>query len=501
MINRWNLLATIWWKKISYNWFRWVYHNSELWLISLSNDWEEWITMSDDVVWWGGFMANNLFQRGNNYAFTNSGTIQTSSTKVSASNYWPYYYDNKLYSYYGREYPLNNNLNLRWWVTWTSLAMKWPCSEWYHIPTKDEMASLDTIMMAIWATYWPAWTSWSYYYYLKMPYSWWLTEYVWQWQINQRWIYWKYWTTTAEYYESQYYWTNLYFNQLWFYQNWHGVSLMSWWEGSNIRPFKNTPVSPDSTWTIIYDWSGHAENAWIFWNESLWLISLSNDWETRVTIADKNLWATQVRNYWDDLTSENCWWYFERWNNYMFPFSWECETDTSITVDASNYWPYYSSSTYITVESGEKERETSWNRNMRWWVTGTMEAMRWPCQEWYHVPSSAEWKRVLFFLWIEEWTVTSEVASNLSNALKLYNSWYRMEWWSSTTYYNSLSLLRTSDYWCCFKLQIRWNSSKIYIDDESHGRNLDIATNQAWIPIRPFKNEPVVPDNTREKLL
>ena len=33
---------------------------------------------------------------------------------------------------------------------------------------------------------------------------------------------------------------------------------------------------------------------WIFWNQNDWLISISSDWSTSLTMQDKNVWATQV---------------------------------------------------------------------------------------------------------------------------------------------------------------------------------------------------------------
>ena len=55
---------------------------------------------------------------------------------------------------------------------------------------------------------------------------------------------------------------------------------------------------------------------WIYYNENLWLISYSVDWQNWITIADKNLWATQVYNYWDVMTEANCWKFYQWWNNY-----------------------------------------------------------------------------------------------------------------------------------------------------------------------------------------
>ena len=142
---------------------------------------------------------------------------------------------------------------------------------------------------------------------------------------------------------------------------WH-VSAM----GLSIRPFKNAPVTPDSSRTVLYQWTW---SAGVYHNSTLWLISISGDGTTRYTIADKNLWATQVWNNWDTPSEANCGKYYQRWNNYWFPRSWSVTT-SSTQVDASSYWPwnYYSSSTFIIGSW----RDSSGNWNLWWWVDGNV---------------------------------------------------------------------------------------------------------------------------------
>jgi hypothetical protein len=110
--------------------------------------------------------------------------------------------------------------------------------------------------------------------------------------------------------------------------------------------------------------------AWIYHNPDLWLISLSSDWNIWITIADKNLWATQVYNDGDTLSQDNCGYYYQWWNNYWFPFTWSVTT-SSTQVDVSTYWPwnYYSSSTFITYNWAW---DTTDNWNLRWWVDGNV---------------------------------------------------------------------------------------------------------------------------------
>ena len=130
--------------------------------------------------------------------------------------------------------------------------------------------------------------------------------------------------------------------------------------GYSVRCFKNSPTVPTSSWTKLY-WTS-IEAWWIFWSSTEWLISMSSDWQTWITIQDKNLWATTVWNSWDTLSEANCWKYYQRWNNYWFPRTWSVTT-SSTQVDASTYWPwnYYSSSTFITRNSSPYRWDTTDN--------------------------------------------------------------------------------------------------------------------------------------------
>lgn len=135
--------------------------------------------------------------------------------------------------------------------------------------------------------------------------------------------------------------------------------------GFSVRCFKNSPTVPTSSWTKLY-WTS-IEAWWIFWSSTDWLISLSSNWNTWITIQDKNLWATTVWNSGDTLSETNAWKYYQRWNNYGFPRTWSVTT-SGTRVDASNYWPlnYYSSSTFITYNW---RWDTTNNWNLWWWVT------------------------------------------------------------------------------------------------------------------------------------
>lgn len=147
--------------------------------------------------------------------------------------------------------------------------------------------------------------------------------------------------------------------------------------GGSIRAFKDVPVEPDSSWTTIFDWSSTAEWAWIFWDTTEWLISLSLDWENWITMADKNVWATAVWDYstatsW--YSAANCGSFFQRWNN--FPQPWTASSTyspySSIKIDTTGYGPwnyFYQDIAIIIWASPDSDWSSVDNPNLWGWVS------------------------------------------------------------------------------------------------------------------------------------
>ncbi len=55
---------------------------------------------------------------------------------------------------------------------------------------------------------------------------------------------------------------------------------------------------------------------WLTYNELSWTITL-NTCHTSLTLMDKNMWATE-KWIWQELSTENIWKYYQRWNNHWF---------------------------------------------------------------------------------------------------------------------------------------------------------------------------------------
>lgn len=254
---------------------------------------------------------------------------------------------------------LNAGENITIWdVSITESDMKWPCPSGYHIPTSTEWGTLKSI----WTTLWQSATAWdTFWAKFKLPF--------WNYRrqsknattYNQG-VNGLYWSSTPNLNDTR---KALFVSM----RNWYLDTSASYYRGYgvSVRPFKNSAVAPDNTWTTILDWSSVAAWAWIFYNATLWLISASSNWTTWTTIADKNVWATVAWNEWDTLSADNCGWLFQRWNNYMFPFSGEVST-IETQVDTTGYWPWnYYSSDIFSIYYWDWSSPS--NNNLRWWVT------------------------------------------------------------------------------------------------------------------------------------
>lgn len=363
----------------------WIFWSSADWLISLSSDWNTWYTIADKnlgatTVWNSGDTLSEAncgwyFQRWNNYMFPFTWTVTTSSTQVDASNYWPWnYYSSSTFitrsgSPFRRD--TTNNWNLWWWETWVQQLptpiikryygwkiikdIQWPAPYGFHVPSNDEWAALCSTLATTFSMARLAETMGIY---LKIPMAW-ERSYS-NANVSNVGSYGYYWSFTPR---NNFLAYALRISPSNIEPTYNGGRA----SGESLRCFKDSPTIPTSSWTTLYDGSSVATGAWVFYNATDGLISVSWDWQTWYTIMDKNLWATTVYNYWDTLTDANCGYFYQWGNNYWFPHSWTVTT-SSTQVDASNYWPwnYYSSNIFITYAW---RWDTTDNRNLWWWVT------------------------------------------------------------------------------------------------------------------------------------
>ena len=216
---------------------------------------------------------------------------------------------------------------------------QWPCPNGFHIGTQTEWDTLKTALTTLWV-----WNKNDFMNYLKVPSAYYLARS----NGSKDTRYWpvRFWTSTMTSNTVAY---CMYVNE----KNALAVASDKPGNAFSIRPFKDNPVVPDETWTLL--------TTWIYWSSAKWLISITWDgWTTYITISDKNLWATNV---WDN------WLYYQFWNNYWFNVS-PSDYVTSKPTLTETYGPgnYYNSSTYVRVSSGNGWFDWTVN-NIWWWVT------------------------------------------------------------------------------------------------------------------------------------
>lgn len=464
----------------------WIYWSPSLWLISLSSDWNTWTTISDKNIWatqvynsWDTLSTANCwyyFQRWNNYPYPWTWSVSVSSTKANAKNFGPYYESNIFISW-NTDWALEYNWNLRA----NSTTKQGPAPDWYHVPSKDDFSSMMTILKNIKPI--AVWVIAEYIRWLKIPLAWYL-YYNNPNQVTDQWERAILWSTTIDASVSTQYLNRSYSLAL-------SNTSYSVWTGSranwcSVRCFRNEPIAPDNTWTTIYeDW-----NKWVYRNAWLELITIT-DWNNMISMQDKNLWAVAVYSNWDTLSEANCWYYFQRWNNYGFPGIWYTDTiQTSPTqVDATNYWPYYEWQVFRIQNS---DWTNPANPNLWWWIANTTKARRWPCPKWFHVPSTED------HIWLIDTLSALWINTNnwicLNTYLKMPFAGFRDYRSGSTSNQDS-----TAHYWSSTP---RTDSDSAYIlTFASYNLYPQSSAYRAYgFNVRPFKNESVTPDSTRTKL-
>ncbi len=316
---------------------------------------EDWLESSDSLPIWVN-VGRVLAADGRPV----TGTLiswQTTSwdwVKVLYGDDWKLYVDNGTGEWNILQYELNAWL---WIEIWDYYTNQWPAPVGFHIPTREELQALCDAMTALGLTSWGD----DFKLYLKMPYAWICHNGV----IGNKGTDWYYSSCNNRGDATDW--------RLSIYNNSVNISRWPKIEGRSIRCFKNSSIAPDLSWTILYDGSSVEQWAWIFHNTTDGLISISSDWSNWITIQDKNLWATIVYNDGDTLAQNNCWYFYQRWNNYGFAYD-GVITTSSVKVDASWYWPknYYSSN--IFIDAGDSWDWSSVpNNNLRWWITWVIE--------------------------------------------------------------------------------------------------------------------------------
>lgn len=337
------------WKDDDYSGFSYgVTYDSTKWIIYLTEkvynpdieDYEGWITIAiaDRNLWatavynYGDALTENncwdYFQWWNNYWFT-AGDLPATSPTMVANTIWHWLWN---------PYSSDTFICTTWW-DWATIAneelwiiptTRWP-KVWFHLPTVQEAWWLSVLAETIYRSsgWWERWP--------KMAETLFIPEDCWEGE------YWEDWE--ARFIQNNHYNTSSH----------KGVSY-----ALCLRLFKDTPIEPDSSWTLI---------AWdaVYYNASLWLISANTTYGW-VTLEDKNLGATEVWHPWDTKTEANCGNKYQWWNCHPFSYAW---TETRVNYGlaytwgyGSTEWKYYSCAALCRLPSWNDDWYIPANSNM-----------------------------------------------------------------------------------------------------------------------------------------
>ena len=167
-----------------------------------------------------------------------------------------------------------------------------------------------------------------------------------------------------------------------------------------------------------------------------------------ITIHDRNLWATNTWA-WTNAPNTSYWYYYQWGNNYGFPTTGDIEKVllySETNIDASSFWSNnpYSSDTFIKLGY---DWSHTWNDNLWWWIwdngnnwrwypVNNAADRKWPCPEWYHIPSIWEWSKLLEF-WAYEytwaWNEVTLITSDSLSKIATNNT-------ASTNFYKKLNI-------------------------------------------------------------
>ena len=286
------------------------------------------------------------------------------------------------------------------------------------------------------------------------------------------------------------------------FSGWMPISNLSFTDSTWVHQIKRAFVGDTMVWPDI-------SKGWVYYNPSLWFISASYDGIDWITISDKNLWATTVFNSGDTLTAANCGNYFQRWNNYAFPFN------DAANISAAYNYPWEDVTWYdwnnnynsSTCHCGDRYGHVNYQgvdyswvwfippTTDLWWDSLSVTWRQGPCLSGWHIPQKAELvtlQNICDYFYVDihsalhfpihstSRTPCYSVEYDYRSGAEAYRQAYAMSYLTWTT-----TQTRSG------------NDMTVYVGRDSWRGELNA---NYMCTIRPFKNVAVVPDETREPI-
>lgn len=265
---------------------------------------------------------------------------------------------------------------------------------------------------------------------------------------------------------NAYSWTSEIFSYLF---EWWTLIFSCWW--------KRFPCFNDNRWHLV--WFTVWSSVWRWWKDSysisdwfLWDWWEPNDTPWSDTATRRLNMNSDWSNWWSEFLISQL--YVWEW----FRLDW--------TSDAKSFVVRYNNenSNYTAVEINSWDQSSEYIWEYHECNVNTMG----PCDDWYHIPTRAEWQEVneiwkSLWLWTDSTNGTwFKLQFNMPVCWKLNNDW---------TYTSSPT---DAVYWFADK-QSSWYGRDMWLRDSVENAVItDDTVTIRWWSLRAFKNQPVIPN-------
>lgn len=239
-------------------------------------------------------------------------------------------------------------------------------------------------------------------------------------------------------------------------------------------------------WDIVearsrYPWCNNNDIVVCDWPNSWIIVASCNVWAKYAgEHIECNIWNMLQSNK-EKCNSEYIWAYFQWWNNFAFkPEKTPITTNTKVSTTWYWNWIFYENDKFITV-ADENSSWSSGDVKPLWWADWeNQQNKRWPCANWYHIPTwwdSWEWWRIINILWV--WNDSAKLREKLllpALGYRYFSNWTLSSVWVEWTYWSSSESSGKYSY-------LQFLSSYSYINSTSSKLTPAMA-----LPVRCVKN-------------
>ena len=209
------------------------------------------------------------------------------------------------------------------------------------------------------------------------------------------------------------FWSDYFLNKT---QSWSSFVSWSWWSfnylwlcWSNWQIIYTDDLGVE-IWRVTNTWATISWNPWLL--NINWHIIVCSWVSTWFILKSVNEGASTT----DILSLNSFWKLFQWWNNWWW-------NEWSVTTSSRQVCTNWSTTNVTTFVSWNDDWCTISNNDVWWWVSASVADDRWPCPDWYSVPSAQTWNSIYTAWW---WSsLSSQRWLHFSRSLKIPFWWYR----------------------------------------------------------------------------